>query len=139
MSEVNDYQVGGDHYRSTIQHWDFVEINGLGYLEGCASKYATRNRKKHENPVEDLNKAVHYCKKLQSLHLAGRRDNRRGPLVIPPEEFIAANELNDQEARVIMILTFWEDAGDLEDAIEIIEDMRDSAQAVLDGGEGGQV
>ena len=59
-------ELGGDHYRSEFQHWDLIEQNGIGYLEGCASKYVTRWRKK--NGVQDLEKALHYVEKLQELH-----------------------------------------------------------------------
>ena len=136
MSEVNDYQVGGDHYRSEIQHWDYIEENGIGYLEGCATKYATRSRKKHQSPVEDLNKAIHYCKKLQSLFLAGKRVNRANSKIFPGvDSFSRANNLSPQETQVIAGLAYWQDAGDLEDVIEVIENMRDAALAAGDDAE----
>ena len=47
---VNDKQVAGSHYKSKIQHWDFVELNELRYIEGCATKYVTRWRGKHNYP-----------------------------------------------------------------------------------------
>ena len=62
---ANERQVGGDHYRSRYQHWDFVEEGGLGYLEGCATKYVSRWRQK--NGVQDLEKAEHYVQKLVEL------------------------------------------------------------------------
>lgn len=123
MSDVNNKQVGGDHYRSKVQHWDYVELNGLGYLEGCATKYATRNRKKHEDPTQDLEKAVHYVEKAQALHLAGFKVPRSGPLRITVEEFAEANGLTSNEEQVVRILTFWQDAADLQTAIELIQDM----------------
>ena len=130
MTDVNETQVGGTHYRSPVQHWDFVEDNGIGYLEGCATKYATRNRKKHQSPLEDLNKALHYCQKLQSLHLAGKRFNRANIKIYPSvDQFAQANGLTDQEKQVIAALTYWNDAGDIQTAIEVIEDMRDAALA----------
>ena len=128
MSDVNNKQVGGDHYRSKVQHWDYVELNGLGYLEGCATKYATRNRKKHEDPTQDLEKAVHYAEKAQALHLAGLKRPRVSgrnavPLRITVEEFAEANNLTSNEEQVVRILTFWQDAADLQTAIELIQDM----------------
>jgi len=128
MSDVNNKQVGGDHYRSKVQHWDYVELNGLGYLEGCATKYATRNRKKHEDPTQDLEKAVHYVEKAQALHLAGLKRPRVSgrnavPLRITVEEFAEANNLTSNEEQVVRILTFWQDAADLQTAIELIQDM----------------
>lgn len=128
MSDVNNKQVGGDHYRSKVQHWDYVELNGLGYLEGCATKYATRNRKKHEDSTQDLEKAVHYVEKAQALYLAGLKRPRVSgrnavPLRITVEEFAEANGLTSNEEQVVRILTFWQDAADLQTAIELIQDM----------------
>jgi len=61
--EVNDYQVGGDHYVRDYQHWDFVIDTGMHYLLGCATKYITRWRKK--NGLEDLKKPIHYLAKAE--------------------------------------------------------------------------
>lgn len=58
----NSKQVGGDHYRSEIQVWDFVVANGIGYLEGNAIKYLARWRKK--GGLADLEKAQHYIQKI---------------------------------------------------------------------------
>jgi hypothetical protein len=59
---ANETQVAGEHYRTPIQHWDYVLANDLGYLEGQITKYVTRWRKK--NGVEDLLKARHFLDKL---------------------------------------------------------------------------
>jgi hypothetical protein len=59
---ANDKQIGGAHYVSSIQPWDYILSHGLGYLEGNIIKYVTRYRKK--NGVQDLQKALHYLEKL---------------------------------------------------------------------------
>lgn len=60
---ANNEQVGGDHYKShVIQPWDYITVNGLGYLEGCIIKYVSRYKDK--GGVEDLKKAKHYLDKL---------------------------------------------------------------------------
>ena len=59
---ANDRQVGGAHYKASIECWDFILANNLGYLEGTAIKYLTRYKKK--NGVEDLKKAIHFIEKL---------------------------------------------------------------------------
>lgn len=59
---ANSTQVAGSHYRSEIQHWDYVIANDLGYFEGQITKYVTRWRKK--NGVQDLHKARHFLQKL---------------------------------------------------------------------------
>jgi hypothetical protein len=63
---ANSIQHGGDHYKSkTIQPWDYVAANNLGFFEGNAIKYITRHKDK--NGIEDLKKAIHYLQKLIEL------------------------------------------------------------------------
>ena len=63
MSKANEIQHGGNHYKlKTIQPWDFIIANNLGFLEGNAIKYLVRWREK--GGVEDLKKAQHYIDKL---------------------------------------------------------------------------
>ncbi len=63
MSEANDIQYGGNHYKTKgIQPWDYVIANNMGYLEGTIVKYLTRYKDK--NGVEDLMKARHFLDKL---------------------------------------------------------------------------
>lgn len=63
---ANDSQVGGQHYaKKTIQPWDFIAANELGYFEGNVVKYLSRWRDK--GGVQDLHKAAHYLQKLIEL------------------------------------------------------------------------
>lgn len=63
MSKANDTQVAGEHYaKATIQCWDYIVSNELGFLEGNVIKYVTRYKKK--NGLQDLHKAQHYLQKL---------------------------------------------------------------------------
>ncbi len=62
MSKANNTQVGGNHYKTKMEHWDYVVANDLGYFEGQITKYVTRHRKK--NGLEDLHKARHFLDKL---------------------------------------------------------------------------
>ena len=60
---ANGQQVGGSHYAvKTIQPWDYIIANDLGYLEGNVVKYVSRWKDK--GGIEDLKKAQHYLKKL---------------------------------------------------------------------------
>jgi hypothetical protein len=60
---VNDKQIGGTHYkRLTIQPWDYVLANELGYMEGSVIKYISRW--KNKNGLEDLYKCRHFLNKL---------------------------------------------------------------------------
>ena len=60
--DANAVQVGGDHYKTEIQPWDFIIANNLGYLEGNIIKYVSRYKKK--GGMADLLKAQHYLQKL---------------------------------------------------------------------------
>ena len=45
MTTANDTQVGGQHYKAkTIQPWDFIAANQLGYFEGNIVKYVKIGR-----------------------------------------------------------------------------------------------
>ena len=66
MSTVNKIQHGGTHYKDkTMQPWDYIAANGLGYFEGNVVKYVSRWRDK--GGIEDLRKARHYLDKLIEL------------------------------------------------------------------------
>ena len=63
IQRADDMQVGGTHYKDkSIQPWDYIIANDLGYLEGNVVKYISRW--KNKNGVEDLKKAQHYLSKL---------------------------------------------------------------------------
>lgn len=66
-------QVGGVHYTTDangVGHWDLMEKYDIAYLEGNATAYVFRWRRK-ESPEQDLLKAISYLEK--------RLDSRRGP------------------------------------------------------------
>lgn len=66
MSTANNTQVGGQHYKTkTIQPWDFIAANGLGYFESNILKYVSRWR--YKGGLDDLRKARHYLDKLIEL------------------------------------------------------------------------
>lgn len=68
-ASANNHQVGGDHYRAkSIQPWDFITANDIGFLEGNAIKYLARWKEK--GGIDDLRKARHYVDKLIELELA---------------------------------------------------------------------
>ncbi len=73
--DPNAIQHGGDHYkRKSIQPWDYIVANNIGFLEGNAIKYISRWREK--NGIEDLKKAIHYIEKLIAV------ETER--LIVPP-------------------------------------------------------
>jgi hypothetical protein len=63
---ANETQIGGDHYKEkSIQPWDFIAANQLGYFEGNIVKYVSRWKDK--GGINDLKKARHYLDKLIEL------------------------------------------------------------------------
>lgn len=119
---VNKKQIGGEHYKSRYQHWDFVIENNIDYLRANASKYVVRNRKK--NGVEDLKKAIHYLEKFIEAP--------RGYDYKPRADFVSVGrlgeecELLEREKRILYTLFCWEGKSDsissAKEAIGLIKD-----------------
>jgi hypothetical protein len=60
---ANNVQIAGTHYsEKSIQPWDYIVANQLGYLEGNIIKYISRYKEK--GGIQDLRKAQHYIEKL---------------------------------------------------------------------------
>lgn len=108
--KANEMQVGGDHYRSVLQHWDVVTDHNIGYLEGCASKYVARWRKK--NGLQDLQKARHFAVKLLEASQKGHNAAGRVPLSTI-EHFVIANDLEMSERAVLYCLWTWQTPQDV--------------------------
>lgn len=74
---ANEKQIGGNHYKTTIEPWDFVLANNIGSLEGNAIKYIARHKQK--NGIEDIDKAIHYLEKLKE-HEASRSPHKENTI-----------------------------------------------------------
>lgn len=79
-SGANGRQVGGDHYNSRTQPWDFITDNKLNFLSGSIVSYLTRWERKGN--MQDLQKAEHYLEKLLELVGAGKLQPACMPLPI---------------------------------------------------------
>lgn len=121
---ANEKQVGGAHYQSGYQHWDWCIDLGLGYLEAAATKYVTRWRDK--NGVQDLEKARHYVEKISEAFADGRYDPRkqRKKDTFLTTQFIQKNGLELHEASICAGLATWDDQ-------EMISDVLDSFDALI--------
>lgn len=63
LAKVAERQTKPQHYQAgSIQPWDFIIDQGMGFLDGNVVKYLCRYRKK--NGLEDLLKAREYLAKL---------------------------------------------------------------------------
>lgn len=119
MSSANEIQVGGKHYRSKYQHWDFAERNGLGYLESAATKYLTRHADKAGKL--DLEKASHYTQKLMDLFKEGVRMPKTHVATAEIGKFTKANHVTGYDEAALAALCQWNCLADLQRAIDLIE------------------
>lgn len=96
MPKANNIQHGGDHYKKkTIEPWDFIAANNIGFFEGNAIKYLTRWKDK--GGIEDLKKANHYINKLIEIETGESPDTIRND-VSHPETPKAYNVMHNGEA-----------------------------------------
>lgn len=116
---ANERQVGGDHYRSQLQHWDMIEDYGIGYLEACATKYVTRWRRK--DGVEGLEKGAHYLEKLL--------ERSRGPRGSVPNGIVdfysSCNVLTLQESQIVRLIVRWRETYHINRALFMLRQMID--------------
>lgn len=134
-SAANARQVAGSHYAGEYQHWDFVREMGLNYLQGCATKYVARWRKK--NGITDLDKALHYIQKsAESKYPAsprGAEDRHWGPHSFSLNSLFRFGKANGLNLGEVAALTYIV-RGEWEDAAEVINEMiaeRRAAEATL--------
>lgn len=133
--EVNSYQVGGTHYKSRYEHWDWVIDIQMGYLEGCATKYATRWR--HKDGLKDLHKALHYVNKLLTVLEGEETDCARGMrqwrrsardwIAGRTALFAEANKLLETEVAFVAALSTWSSACDVREARDLLLMLMDVA------------
>jgi len=144
-------QVGGDHYKSTYQHWDYVEDVKTSWSESNATKYIVRVFKK--NGIQDLNKALTYLHKLKDNHILRK--------VYPPKSgpeldfkmnqslyFFRSQDLRAPTAallsrlnEVFQLICLWQDDEEIDNAIALVhvlkkeyeEFLRSYKQAIASG------
>lgn len=127
MQDPNKRQVGGDHYKSEYEHWDFVLDCNLGYLDGVATKYLTRWRKAAK-PVQDLQKALHYVEKMINTHRVcfPRLRAPHSTCLYYLHDFTEANQLQAEDAAIIAALCVWETVTDLALVVKKIQRLLNS-------------
>ena len=69
-----EMQIGGDHYTNkTIQPIEYITANRMSFSEGNIIKYITRHKEK--NGIEDVRKAIHYCKLILKYEYGDEWEN----------------------------------------------------------------
>jgi hypothetical protein len=126
---VNDRQVGGSHYYSQYQHWDWAIDVSLGPMEYAASKYISRWRKKHEptKGIEDVEKAKHYIQKIIEAHSEGRYPTAISRLkdislsLQKTRDFGKKNGLHSNESMLCLVLVNWETPASLIGSLKLLD------------------
>jgi hypothetical protein len=115
MSRVNDE--APPYYQSSYMHWDFAVKVGLGYLDGCSTKYVARWRGKEG--LKDLQKGRHFLDKLIEV---GDYSIRRKNVIIDVElkRFVEANSLTFLEHQYLFILCTYRNEAALRSAQQIL-------------------
>ena len=125
--DPNTIQIGGTHYSSEYQVWDFTEKHGLGHLESCIVKYMCRWREKGNGEV-DLEKATHYVDKLIDLHKHNGRVPNGCASVDDALDFCTMQDLDVEEEFVVTTISRWS-------CSEELAACRASIQTLIAGGE----
>lgn len=118
MSAANETQIGGRHYASEYQHWDYVQDTLEGrYLEGVFSKYIVRWRRK--GGETDLRKAMHVLEKLTEEAETGRISPMQvstsfsSRVLVNSTQFAQANALSSEEEGILRAVATWGTSTDL--------------------------
>jgi hypothetical protein len=122
---ANNRQVGGTHYRTSMQHWDMAADLKLGYFEGQISKYLTRHRFKKGR--EDAEKALHFAEKVRERAMfMGHLPIHAFPTAAYMVEYGEANKLTRDEMRAINRAVSWLNVTDLDVLIDTIKRIIDT-------------
>lgn len=132
MTNANDMQIGGGHYKDAqpYQHWDFVEDMGcLPYMEAMVLKYLSRWRNK--DGLKDLQKAGHFLQKL--IELRRKKSPELWPIrTLNAEkayEWCRVNHIGEDETQVIVTMCSWRRLVDLEMAWHVIATLTEKVQS----------
>lgn len=119
---ANDKQIAGRHYkRGGVQHWDAVSALGIGYLEGCATKYLLRWRDKAG--YTDLEKAEHFLEKLLEMVESGAITKNRAKLNgATLKRFYDDAKISYPESLIIDMTFRWKNAAHVRQTLAALRD-----------------
>lgn len=126
--KANDYQVGGAHYKTEYEHWDLTLEIPYSYLEGQATKYVVRAKKK--NGIEDLKKALHFVNKLQEDGNYQPRTLKHEEILFEVERFCTENQLGIVERRFCEVMGTWQAKSELDEARQLVFSLLDEAEKI---------
>jgi hypothetical protein len=121
MTDPNDIQIGGDHYKGVkFQPWDWA-LYQLGYYETSAIAYIVRFRKK--GGIQDLEKAQHYLDKMLAAALGDEYSNRCQADNLTVLDFNKQNGCDRWQSLAVHLLVQWRVRDELVEAKKAIEEL----------------
>lgn len=123
-------QIGGTHYESKYQHWDWVADTHMDYFSACATKYVSRWWKK--NGVQDLLKARSYVEKLiEKFETVSVLFQEPAPnLDELNSRFILSNKLPRMEAEFCVSMTLFSNIRHLQESMKILDQLVELANCM---------
>lgn len=96
-----DTQVGGEHYKTAkIQPVQYIEANGLLFLEGCVVKRVTRHDKPTGKGRQDIEKAIHELQLLLELRYGDPVPDIYDLMVAAEQQLRAARSPTEPAAEI---------------------------------------
>jgi hypothetical protein len=120
---ANDYQSGGNHYKTAYEHWDWALDVNLGCLEYAATKYIARlGNKDGETVLGALEKTLHYVTKIyeNAPRLLMRPVMPKRWVIQRTELFCSTNKINGEAYVVTRLLAVWQSEGELREVQRIL-------------------
>lgn len=107
-----------------LEHWEWVEIYGIGYLEANASKFVILGRTEGGNPLAYWRQAAASIEKLKERYLKGLRCNRAvenktpAELILATQDLALGAKLDNTETSICFLLALWETDSELDLVLE---------------------
>lgn len=121
---ANATQVGGTHYATEFQHWDYAWAVDMGIFPYQISKYISRHSKK--GGLQDVQKAIHFAQKYIELlgeDVVDRPFNEPYTLLYTLLYNRHNPHVGEQEMCVVRIVAGSHSAHSIKKAISIMEDI----------------
>ena len=123
MTQANETQVGGSHYKhSSYEHWDWAWDAGLDSFQYPITKYVARWKRK--GGIEDLEKAEHYLVKYIEVVERDKVIKQSAPeiLLIQFMDWSRAEDLDNKQQALCSLVAHWVDTGGLKDALSLLKE-----------------
>lgn len=109
----------GHYNQYNVEHWDYVDHLGYGYLLGCASKYAFRSEYKGTK-IQDLDKIIAYCEKFVDTNNFKNQSISK----LTMDYALSIGVPQGHKLNILILIDALHSAGSKEYAQEVLEHLR---------------